>query len=158
MRIATLITAAALILAIPAQAKMPFVKKAQEAGFAEVKDCKACHAALPVKKDGEMTERGKFLKATFKGWNEAVKNPTEAAKIVVAADMSGSASEKVQKRQMENVAKLITNAGTAKIGYLEPAAYERTVKVLLAAGSSPVIKKDPGKAAYSHAVWEAAQK
>jgi NitT/TauT family transport system substrate-binding protein len=38
---------------------------------------------------------------------------------------------------MENVAKLITNAGTAKIGYLEPAAYERTVKVLLA-----VIKKD----------------
>jgi NitT/TauT family transport system substrate-binding protein len=26
----------------------------------------------------------------------------------------------VQKRQMENVAKLITNAGTAKMGYLEP--------------------------------------
>jgi NitT/TauT family transport system substrate-binding protein len=101
---------------------------------------------------------GKFLKATFKGWNEAVKNPAEAAKIVVAADTSGSATEKVQKRQMENVAKLITNAGTAKIGYLEPAAFERTVKVLLAAGSSPVIKKDPGKAAYSHVVWEAAAK
>lgn len=101
---------------------------------------------------------GKFLKATFKGWNDAVKNPAEAAKIVVAADMSGSATEKVQKRQMENVAKLITNAGTAKIGYLEPAAFERTVKVLLAAGSAPVIKKDPGKAAYSHAVWDAAQK
>jgi len=59
---------------------------------------------------------------------------------------------------MENVAKLITNASTPKMGYLEPAAYERTVKVLLAAGSSPVIKKDPGKAAYSHAVWEAASK
>ena len=101
---------------------------------------------------------GKFLKASFKGWNDAVKNPAEAAKIVVAADTSGSASEKVQKRQMENVAKLITNAGTAKIGYLEPAAFERTVKVLLAAGSSPVIKKDPGKAAYSHVVWEAASK
>ncbi|MEI8168364.1 MAG: ABC transporter substrate-binding protein [Rhodoferax sp.] len=101
---------------------------------------------------------GKFLKATFKGWNDAVKDPAGAAKIVVAADMSGSATEKVQKRQMENVAKLITTAGTAKIGYLEPTAYERTVKVLLAAGSSPVIKKDPGKAAYSHAVWNAAQK
>jgi NitT/TauT family transport system substrate-binding protein len=87
-----------------------------------------------------------------------LKDPAGAAKIVVAADASGSATEKVQKRQMENVAKLITNAGTAKIGYLEPAAYERTVKVLLAAGSSPVIKKDPGKAAYSHAVWEAASK
>ena len=44
------------------------------------------------------------------------------------------------------------------MGYLEPAAYERTVKVLLAGGSSPVIKKDPGKAAYSHVVWEAATK
>ncbi len=101
---------------------------------------------------------GKFLKATFKGWNDAVKDPAGAAKIVVAADMSGSATEKVQKRQMENVAKLITTASTPKMGYLEPAAYERTVKVLLAAGSSPVIKKDPGKAAYSHVVWEAAGK
>jgi len=101
---------------------------------------------------------GKFVKATLKGWNDAVKDPEGAARAVVAADMSGSSSLKVQKRQMENVAKLITNAGTPKIGYLEPAAYERTVKVLLAGGSSPVIKKDPGKAGYSHVVWEAAQK
>jgi NitT/TauT family transport system substrate-binding protein len=101
---------------------------------------------------------GKFLKATLKGWDAAVKDPEGAAKAVVAADMSGSSSMKVQKRQMENVAKLITNAGTPKIGYLEPAAYERTVKVLMAGGSDPVIKKDPGKAAYSHIVWEAAQK
>jgi NitT/TauT family transport system substrate-binding protein len=100
----------------------------------------------------------KFLKASFKGWNDAVKNPAEAAKIVVAGDTSGSASEAVQKRQMENVAKLITTAGTAKMGYLEPAAYERTVKVLLSSGSSPVIKKDPGKAAYSHAIWQASTK
>ena len=100
----------------------------------------------------------KFLRATMKGWNDAVKDPAEAAKIVVAADPSGSATLKVQQRQMENVAKLITTAGTPKLGYLEPAAYERTVKVLLAAGSSPVIKKDPGKAAYSHVVWEAATK
>lgn len=100
----------------------------------------------------------KFLKASFKGWNEAVKNPEEAAKVVVAADMSGSATLKVQKRQMENVARLITAANTPKMGYLEPAAYERTVKVLLAGGSSPVIRKDPGKAAMSHLVWEAASK
>ncbi len=101
---------------------------------------------------------GKFVKATLKGWNEAVKNPAEAAKIVVAADKSGSASLKVQTRQMENVAKLISTSGTAKMGYLEPAAYERTVKVLMAGGSAPVIKKDPGKAAWTHAVWDAAQK
>ena len=105
-----------------------------------------------------VAKMAKFLKATFKGWNDAVKNPEEAAKIVVAADPSGSATLKVQKRQMENVATLISTAGTKKIGYLEPAAYERTVKVLLTGGSSPVIKKDPGKAAYTHAVFEAASK
>jgi NitT/TauT family transport system substrate-binding protein len=101
---------------------------------------------------------GKFLRATFKGWNDAVKNPEEAAKIVVSNDMSGSATLAVQKRQMENVAKLITTANTPKMGYLEPAAYERTVKVLLSGGSAPVIKKDPGAAAMSHIVWEAASK
>ncbi len=109
-------------------------------------------------KDPAFVKRmAKFLKATFKGWNDAVKDPAAAAKAVVAADTSGSSSEKVQKRQMENVAKLITNASTAKMGYLDPAAYERTVKVLLSSGSSPVIKKDPGKAGYTHAVWEAAK-
>jgi NitT/TauT family transport system substrate-binding protein len=101
---------------------------------------------------------GKFLKATFKGWNDAVKNPEEAAKIVVSNDMSGSATLAVQKRQMENVAKLITTANGPKMGYLEPAAYERTVKVLMSGGSAPVIKKDPGAAAMSHVVWEAATK
>jgi len=100
----------------------------------------------------------KFVRATLKGWDAAVKDPAGAAKAVVAADMSGSSTLKVQQRQMENVAKLITNAGTSKIGYLEPAAYQRTVKVLLAGGSSPVIKKDPGKAGYTHVVWEAARK
>ncbi len=109
-------------------------------------------------KDPAFVKRmAKFLKATFKGWNDAVKDPAGAAKIVVAADTSGSADEKVQKRQVENVAKLITNANTAKMGYLDPAAYERTVKVLLSGGASPVIKKDPGKAGYTHAVWDAAK-
>jgi NitT/TauT family transport system substrate-binding protein len=105
-----------------------------------------------------VAKMAKFVKASLKGWNEAVKNPEEAAKIVVANDMSGTASVATQKRQMENVAKLITTANTKKMGYLEPAAYERTVKVLMTGGSSPVIKKDPGNAAMSHVVWDAASK
>ena len=63
----TRMLSALLLLALaglPAQAKLPFVKKAQALGFAEIKDCKACHAAVPPKKGGEMTERGKFLVAT----------------------------------------------------------------------------------------------
>jgi NitT/TauT family transport system substrate-binding protein len=62
----------------------------------------------------------------------------------------------VQKRQLENVAKLITMAGTPNMGVLDPAAYTRTVKVLLAGGSDPVIKKDPGAAAWTHAVTDKA--
>jgi NitT/TauT family transport system substrate-binding protein len=111
-----------------------------------------------LKDSAFVVKMGKFLKATLKGWDAAVKDPEGAAKVVVAADTTGMTNLKTQKRQMENVAKLITNAGTKKIGYLEPAAYERTVKVLLAGGSDPVIKKDPGKAAYTHVIWDAAQK
>jgi NitT/TauT family transport system substrate-binding protein len=129
----------------------------EKEGVATLED--GLYVLEPNLKDAAFVARmGKFLKATLKGWNDAVKDPEGAAKAVVAADTSGSSSLKVQKRQMENVAKLITNAGTKKIGYLEPAAFERTVKVLLAGGSDPVIKKDPGKAAYSHAIWDAAQK
>ncbi len=63
MRVATFVAVAALLLAVPAQAKMPWVKKAQELGFAEVKDCKACHVGAP-KKGGEMSPRGHFLLET----------------------------------------------------------------------------------------------
>jgi cytochrome c553 len=61
MRIATLIAAAALLLAVPAQAKLPYVKKAQELGFKEVTSCKSCHVDAMPKKGGELAERGKFL-------------------------------------------------------------------------------------------------
>jgi len=108
-------------------------------------------------KDKAFADRAaKFLRATMKGWNDAVKDPAGAAKIVVAADPSGSAKEAVQKRQMENVAKLITTAGTPKMGRLDPAAYARTVKVLLSGGSAPVIKKDPGADAWTNAVFDKA--
>jgi NitT/TauT family transport system substrate-binding protein len=98
----------------------------------------------------------KFVKASIEGWNYAIKNQDEAVKIVLAADSSGGSTAKVQKRQLENVATLITNAGTPKMGVLDPAAYQRTVKVLLAGGSDPVIKKDPGADAWTHAVTDKA--
>jgi NitT/TauT family transport system substrate-binding protein len=42
------------------------------------------------------------------------------------------------------------------MGQLDPAAYQRTVKVLLSGGSAPVIKKDPGPDAWSSVVWDKA--
>jgi len=53
---------------------------------------------------------------------------------------------------------LITSANSKKMGYLDPAAYKRTISVLLSGGSSPVIKKDPGDKAMTHVVWDAASK
>ncbi|GLH72015.1 hypothetical protein GETHLI_05170 [Geothrix limicola] len=62
MRIAPLLAAAVLLLAVPAQAKIPFVKKAQELGFADCKNCQYCHVdKMPKKGASENNERGKFL-------------------------------------------------------------------------------------------------
>ncbi|MDQ2928208.1 MAG: ABC transporter substrate-binding protein [Pseudomonadota bacterium] len=107
-----------------------------------------------LKDPAYVAKLAKFVKASIEGWNYAIKHQDEAVKIVLAADTSGGSSAKVQKRQLENVAKLITNAGKANMGVLDPVAYERTVKVLLAGGSDPVIKKDPGAAAWTHAVTD----
>ncbi len=53
------------LVSLPAQAKLPFVKKAQELGFADIKSCQACHVdKMPKKGASEANERGKFLLAT----------------------------------------------------------------------------------------------
>lgn len=54
------LAAAALAVAIPAQAKATFVKKAQDLKIASVKNCASCHVGAP-KKGGEFTEMGKWL-------------------------------------------------------------------------------------------------
>lgn len=127
----------------------------EDQGVATLED--GLYAREPDLKDPAVVARlAKFVKATLKGWDYAIKNQDEAVKIVLAADMSGGSTAAVQKRQLENVAKLITTAGTPRFGELDPAAYQRTVKVLLSGGSDPVIKKDPGAAAWTHSVWDKA--
>ena len=126
----------------------------EDQGVATLED--GLYAREPDLKDpAYVAKLGKFVKATLKGWDYAIKNQDEAVKSVLAADASGGSTAAVQKRQLENVAKLITNTGP-NMGKLDPAAYQRTVKVLLAGGSDPVIKKDPGAAAWTHAVWDKA--
>jgi NitT/TauT family transport system substrate-binding protein len=124
----------------------------QDQGVATLED--GLYALGPKLKDPAFVAKlGRFVKASMKGWEYAIKNQDEAVAIVVAADKSGSANAAGQKRQLENIAKLITSPA-GKIGYLDPAAYQRTVKVLLVGGSDPVIKKDPGPSAWTHAVWD----
>ena len=105
--------------------------------------------------DPAMKEKlARFLKAAMKGWDYAVKNPDEAAMIVLDNDTTGAQTEKHQKRMMGEIAKLIGKGGSKGIGFLDPADYERTVKILLSGGSDPVITKAP-TGAWSHAVWDA---
>jgi len=94
----------------------------------------------------------RFVKASLKGWDYARQNPDEAADIVLENDATGAQTEKHQKRMMGEIAKLL---GTEKLGYLDPADYERTVDTLLSNESTPVITKKP-EGAWTHEVWDKA--
>ena len=96
----------------------------------------------------------RFVQASMKGWDWAVANPDEAAMIVLANDETGAQTEVHQKRMMGEIAKLVgeSDKGT---GYLDPAAYDRTVNILLSGGSDPVISKAP-EGAWTHDIWNKA--
>ena len=105
--------------------------------------------------DKEMSDKlARFLKASLKGWDYAIKHQGEAVKIVLANDSSGAQTEGHQTTMMSEIAKLVEGG---KLGYLEPASYDRTVKTLMTGKSDPVISKKPS-GAFTNKVWEAAQK
>jgi len=106
-------------------------------------------------KDAAMSDKlARFVKASMQGWDWSVANPDDAAMIVLKNDETGAQTEKHQKRMMGEIAKLVGHADKGT-GYLDPAAYDRTVKILLAGGSDPVITKAP-EGAWTHDIWEKA--
>jgi NitT/TauT family transport system substrate-binding protein len=107
--------------------------------------------------DEAMVDRlARFLQASIKGWEYAAEHPEEAADIVLENDETGAQTEKHQRRMMGEINKLVGSGGDQSIGYLDPADYERTVEVLLAGGSDPVISEAP-EGAWSHKIWETIQ-
>jgi NitT/TauT family transport system substrate-binding protein len=107
--------------------------------------------------DPAMVDRlARFLKASIRGWEYAAEHPDEAADIVLEYDETGAQTEKHQRRMMGEINKLVADGGEKGIGYLDPADYQRTVDVLLAGGSDPVITKEP-EGAWSHKIWDAIQ-
>jgi len=105
--------------------------------------------------DAKMADKlARFLKASLKGWDYAIKHQEEAVKIVLENDASGAQTKGHQTTQMSEIAKLVEGG---KLGFLDPASYDRTVKTLMTGKSDPVITKKP-QGAYSHKIWEAAQK
>lgn len=98
----------------------------------------------------------RFLQASLKGWQYAGAHQDEAVRIVLSNDTAGAQTAAHQKRMMGEVAKLL-GADPKRMGYLEPAAYERTVSELMSSGGDPVITKRP-EGAWSHAVFDAASR
>lgn len=96
----------------------------------------------------------RFVQASMKGWDWAVANPDEAAMIVLENDATGAQTELHQKRMMGEIAKLV-GSNAKGTGWLDPAAYDRTVGVLLSGQSDPVITAKPD-GAWTHAIWEKA--
>jgi len=94
----------------------------------------------------------RFVRASMKGWKYAEANPDEAAMIVLDNDETGAQTEEHQKRMMGEIAKLTAGSN----GALDPADFQRTVDTLLAGGSDPVISADPGQAAWTSAITDAA--
>jgi len=93
----------------------------------------------------------RFVRASMKGWKYAEENPDEAAMIVLENDETGAQTEAHQQRMMGEIAKLTAGSD----GRLDPADADRTVKVLLAGGSDPVISQAP-EGAWTSAVTDKA--
>ncbi|TCK07017.1 ABC transporter substrate-binding protein [Marinobacterium mangrovicola] len=103
--------------------------------------------------DPEMVDKlARFLKASVKGWKYAAEHPEEAAEIVLEYDDTGAQTEDHQIRMAKEVAKLL-EGNPKEIGYLDPAAFDRTVDILLSGDSAPVITKKP-EGAWTHEVYE----
>ncbi len=96
----------------------------------------------------------RFLKASMKGWDYAVANQAEAVDIVLENDETGAQTKEHQTTMMQEIAKLV-GENPKGTGWLDEAAYERTVGTLMSGGSDPVINKAP-EGAWTHAVMEKA--
>ena len=103
-----------------------------------------------------VNKMARFLRASIKGWEFAANNPDTAADIVLENDDTGAQTDKHQRRMMREINKLIVGfySKGQGVGYLKPSDYERTVNVLLASDSDPVITKKP-RGAWSHKIWNA---
>lgn len=99
----------------------------------------------------------RFVRASMKGWKDAVANPDEAAQIVVDSDPSGAATLDHQKYMMGEVAKLIDPEFK---GALNVNDFNQTVATLLASkdGETPAITKEPDAGAYTAEITDAASK
>jgi mono/diheme cytochrome c family protein len=78
-QLAILAAAAILAAGSPANAKLPFVKKAKDLGFAYIQNCASCHVDKMPKKEAKGEPFGEIGK-----WLLAQKAKNKAAEVDVA--------------------------------------------------------------------------
>lgn len=98
----------------------------------------------------------RFLEASILGWQDVVRDPVYAGKLSFAHSPAGASTEFHQIYMAKEVDKLMWwgPAKTHGIGYMDPAAFNRTAVLSLRYG---VIKKMPS-GAYDQSYWQAAVK
>lgn len=103
-------------------------------------------------KNGDLAVR--FLRASIRGWQDVVKDPVAAGKIVYSYDTSGVMKLNHQIFMAQQVVPLIMYgpAKTKGIGYMDPVAFNRTATLSL---RYKVITKMP-VGAYDQSYWKKA--
>ncbi|WP_342563452.1 ABC transporter substrate-binding protein [Paenibacillus sp. FSL R7-0345] len=78
----------------------------------------------------------KFVRASLKGWKDAIADPEAAVDSVMKLAEEGSTSREHQLTMMTEVAKLIQPEGfdIAKLGYTDAAAFQQTADIALKFG------------------------
>ncbi|OME35090.1 ABC transporter substrate-binding protein [Paenibacillus sp. FSL E2-0274] len=100
----------------------------------------------------------KFVRASLKGWKDAIADPAAAVDSVMKQAEDGSTTKEHQLTMMTEVAKLILPEGfdSAKMGYTDVAAFQQTADISLKFG----VIKEPVKVdeAYTNEIVEMAAK
>jgi NitT/TauT family transport system substrate-binding protein len=124
-------------------------------GVAALED--GLYVLQPALADPAKLERlARFLRASVAGWRYAVApaHQAETVAIVLRNAAPGMSDAPHQRRMLSEVARLLPG-NRHGLGYLEPAAYQRTVDVLLSGGTNTVIRQKP-EGAWTHAIWNKA--
>src|SRR5438876_2190154 len=97
----------------------------------------------------------RFVRASLKGWEFCRDKPAECVDIVLKK--SPVLGRRHQTWMMAEINKLIWGPPrpTTPLGKMDPAAFKRTADIALKFG---VIKKPANASAYTHEIWELAQK
>ncbi len=85
---------------------------------------------------GNKETAAKFVRASLKGWKDAIADPEAATDIVMKSVEDGSTSRDHQQKMMQEVAKLVAPEGfdTAKLGYIDDAMFKQTADIALKFG------------------------